>query len=134
VFLDLLTVAFSKEAIIALLERADVDRLLREQALSLSLSNPIQSKAAIQTGKLWAVDAFLMLEAANAPKGLIRIRLVDSHHGMRVLDANLLLEANTKRFPEQADALAKLAAQKLAGFKNDAKGIRFIAVAAMQSK
>ena len=37
-FLDFLTVAFGKQATIALLERAEVDRLLREQALSLSLS------------------------------------------------------------------------------------------------
>ena len=139
-FIDFLTIAFGKQPAIALLERAEVARLLREQELSLSLSNPIQSETAVKAGKLWSVDAFLMLEAVPVAKGpltkgvRVRIRLVDAHHGMKVLDSNLLLEADGKQYPEQAEALAKSAAQKLAGFKKDAQGMRLIGVAAMQSR
>ena len=135
-FMDLLMVAFAKQPSIALLERADVDRLLREQALSLSLSNPIQGPAAVKAGKIWAVDAFLMLEAVPTAKGppRLRIRLVDAHHGMKILDATWLLSGDGKQYPEQADTLALSATQKLAGFRKDAKGIRLVGVAAMQSR
>ena len=135
-FMDLLTVAFGKQPNIALLERADVDRLLREQALSLSLSNPTQGTAAVKAGKIWAVDAFLMLESLPTAKGppRLRIRLVDAHHGMKILDATWLLSGDGKQYPEQADTLALSATQKLAGFRKDAKGIRLVGVAAMQSR
>lgn len=131
-FLDFLAVAFTKQANIALLERAEIDRLLREQALSLSLSRD----AAVKAGKLWAVDAFLMLEAEGQAKGPMRIRtrLVDAHHGMKVFDIDLIVAADSKRYPEQADALAKSAAQKLATFRKDAKDVRLVGVAAIQSK
>lgn len=134
-FVDLLTVACSKQPALILLERDQVDRLHREQALSLSLSKPIQPETAVQAGKLWAVDAFLMLETDKGAKGPVRVRLrlVDAHHGMKVLDSNLLLEADGKRFPEQADALAKLTAQKLATFRKDAQGVRLIGVATIRS-
>src|SRR5262249_22742474 len=64
----------------------------------------------------------------------VRARLVDAHHGMKVFDIDLVLDADGKRFPEQADALAKSTAQKLASFKKGAKDVRLIGVAAIQSK
>ena len=57
---DLLHVSFPTNPPVVLLERAEVDRLLAEQALSLSASVSLTGSDLLQAGKLWSVDAFLL--------------------------------------------------------------------------
>src|SRR5258706_9164142 len=68
VFLDLVLIELGKQPDFALLERTDVNRLLREQALGLGISG----EQAVKAGRLWTADAFLMLEAST--NGATRVR------------------------------------------------------------
>jgi hypothetical protein len=85
-FLDVLMAAFNKYPDVALLERTEINKLLREQALNLSLSNTDW----IRAGKLLAADSFLMLESTSAEaKAFLRCRLVDTHYGFKLWDTSL---------------------------------------------
>jgi hypothetical protein len=109
-FLDLLLAAFNQHPEIALLERTEIDRLLREQALSLSLSNADMVKA----GKLLAADSLLMLESGvSEGKALLRCRLVNTSYGFKLWDTSLPFPAKPEEYQIQAGILARQATQKI---------------------
>ncbi len=66
----LLTAAFSKLAGVNLLERAELDRILRERALSATSATDI-----LQAARLLGADAVMFLEASGATKQIISARL-----------------------------------------------------------
>ena len=87
-FLDLLTVELSKQPDVELLERTQVRKLLHEQVLKLTMAGNIDSKEAVNVGRLWATDAFLMLEAVTTEtrSASVRVRLVETRQGLKLSD------------------------------------------------
>jgi hypothetical protein len=109
-FLDLLPTAFNKRSEIALLERNEIDKLLREQALSLSFS----SAEWVKTGKLWAADAFLILESTKSGStSLLHLRLTDARYGYKLWDVSIPFTSEPGEYRTQADRLASLTNRKI---------------------
>lgn len=128
--LDLLLVSFNNYPDISLVERTEVDKILREQSLSLSFSE----KNALQAGRIQFADAFLMLESAKSDKSaFVRIRLVETRYGLKLWDALTPLPAGPEA-KEQAQKLAEFAAGKLRNFNVDPTNLVLLGVAAIRSE
>jgi len=133
-FLDLLTVELSRQPDVVLLERTEVNKLFREQALGLSISGDINSKEAVNAGRLWATDAFLMLEAehkTNQKTATLRIRLVDTRYGLKLWDMFWPVETNATA---QAARLAIAVVPRLAKLTCRANEPITVAVSAFRSE
>jgi len=110
---SLLEVKLSQKQGIQLLERAEIDKLLQEQ--QLSVAGLLQRHSAVKVGRLLRVDAFLLLsteadkdQKQNGSK-LLRVRLVETAHGLRLLDSfeepdGAKLEDTVKRITEKVIA------------------------------
>jgi hypothetical protein len=90
--LDLTTVLLSKDAVLQLLDRAEVDRVLREQALSLA--GMVRAEDVVKAGQLLHVDLFAVLEGSltNESQASVSLGLVvfDAKTGVRYADSALL--------------------------------------------
>ena len=128
--LDLAVVELGKQPSLALLERADVNRRLREQSINLRTSGA----QAVQAGRLWAVDAFLMLELerkTNQQSSALRIRLVDTRYGLKLWDTFWPVETNA---PAQAGRLAAAVVARLTKLTCRANEPITVAVSAFRSE
>ena len=77
--LDLLTVSLSKQSAVALLERAEVDRVYREQALAAGAGDYVK------LGEVLGADGLLVLSSAKeAQAGEVSLRLVAVRPGVIV--------------------------------------------------
>jgi len=110
---SLLEVELSRKDNIQLLERAEIDKILQEQ--QLSVAGLLQRHSAVKVGRLLRVDAFLLLstEADKDQKQnrnkLLRVRLMETAHGLRLLDSfeepdGAKLEDTVKRITEKVIA------------------------------
>ncbi|MHC4864069.1 MAG: hypothetical protein ACYTEX_08300 [Planctomycetota bacterium] len=87
---SLLEAKLSEEPNVVLLERAEIDRILREQ--KLSLAGLLQRDTVVRVGRLLRADAFVLLSVADGEAGrrnekmLLRVRLVETAHGLRLFD------------------------------------------------
>lgn len=92
-FLDMLSVKISQQDDLALLERAEVERLLQEQEMALFAGTEhaeISATSAVATGRLLGVDLFLLLEAGGeGPARELRARFVDTRFGFKLDDIRL---------------------------------------------
>jgi uncharacterized protein (TIGR03435 family) len=130
-FLDVLLAAFNRYPDVALLERTEINRLLKEQALSLSLSNTDFVKA----GKLLAADSLLMLESgASEGQALLRCRLVDTHYGFKLWDTSLPFPAKPEEYQIQAEVLARQATQKISKIKLKPENLMMLGVSNFSSE
>ena len=112
-FLDLLMVELGKHAELALLERTEVAQLLREQSQSLLMSGPLKADDFVKAGRLWAADAFLMLQANPAKEGqFLRIKLIDTRYGLGLWDTTILLDKDLKNCAPQAEKVARSSSQR----------------------
>ena len=136
-FMDLMLVGLGNQPQLALLERTELTKLLREQALSLHMAEPVNSADAVKAGQLWAVDAFLMLEAgkpSDKKEIPVRVRLVDAHYGLKLWDGTILLSPNAAKYQESIDLVVKRSVQKLALLSHGAVGVVLVAVAPVRSE
>ena len=136
-FLDLMLVGLGNQPQLALLERTELAKLLREQTLSLRMGEPVKSADAVKAGQLWAVDAFLMLEAGKASDKKeipVRVRLVDAHYGLKLWDGSILLSPDTAKYQESIDLVVKRSVQKLALLSRGSTGVVLVAVAPVRSE
>jgi hypothetical protein len=130
-FIDSLLVAFNKYPEIKALERADIDKILKEQFLSLSLSNA----DAMKVGKLWAVDAFLMLELKKSGPGTsLRVRLVDTRYGFKIWDSSLAFSNRAEDLHAQARLLAGSAAQNIRKPRVNPKQLTILGVSSFRNE
>jgi len=114
-FLEWLLADLSRHPDVALLERTEIDKLLREQNLGLAISAQVNSANAVQAGRLWTVDAFVLLEAEK-PTGKqtpLRVRLVETRYGIKLWDFLLLLDEDPGKSQQQAGLLATVVPQHL---------------------
>ena len=136
-FLDLMLVGLGNQPQLALLERTELAKLLREQTLSLRMGEPVKSADAVKAGQLWAVDAFLMLEAgqpSDKKEIPVRVRLVDAHYGLKLWDGTILLSPDTAKYQESIDLVVKRSVQKLALLSQGSTGVVLVAVAPVRSE
>ncbi|MCP4152846.1 MAG: hypothetical protein GY757_34255 [bacterium] len=86
--LDMVTVFLSEKRNIKLVEREDMAQILKEQALNLSMTGNRARENIVNVGKLVKADGLLMFETGAPVKKFIpvRIRLVDSHYGIKLWD------------------------------------------------
>ena len=136
-FLDLMLVGLGNQPQLALLERTELAKLLREQALSLRMGEPVKSADAVKAGQLWAVDAFLMLEAgkpSDKKEIPVRVRLVDAHYGLKLWDGSILVSPDTTKYQESIDLVVKRSVQKLALLSRGSTGVVLVAVAPVRSE
>lgn len=133
-FMDLLLVAFGNYSEITLLERTEINKLLREHALALSMSGNID-KDVIKVGRLWATDAFLMLEVPKDSGSdiTVRIMLVDTHYGLKIWDSAFILNSQLKTYQNQAAILANATAQRLAKIRESSDNLIMIGVTTFRS-
>jgi hypothetical protein len=109
-FLDLLLVSFKRHPEIAILERTDVDRILKEQSLNLSFSD----SNVLQPGRIKATDAFLLLESNKLEKTeYLRIRLVDTRYGLKCWDTLIPFPSEKNRNDKPAEKLAEATSLKI---------------------
>jgi hypothetical protein len=127
-FVDFLTLALGQEPQVALLERGQVERILREQSLGMMLAGT----NAVRAGKLVAADAFLMLELQT--NQTVRVLLVDAHYGLRLWDVMFALTANPGDSEERARSLAKGTVFRLANFVCGTDTPRTVSVSAFRSE
>ena len=136
-FLDLMLVGLGNQPQLTLLERTELAKLLREQTLSLRMGEPVKSADAVKAGQLWAVDAFLMLEAgqpSDKKEIPVRVRLVDAHYGLKLWDGTILLSPDTAKYQESIDLVVKRSVQKLALLSRGSTGVVLVAVAPVRSE
>jgi len=72
---------------LVLVERAELDKVLREQALSAAAL--VDREALVKVGRLLRADGFVLLSLeaqAEEKPGLLRVRLAETGHGIRLLD------------------------------------------------
>jgi hypothetical protein len=84
---SLLEVQLSNNKNIKLLERAQIDKIMQEQ--QLSASGLLERTNAIKIGQLLRADAFVIITPENQTGqagDLIRVRVAQAAHGLRLLD------------------------------------------------
>ena len=84
---SLLEAQLSQTQSVKLLERAAIDKVLEEQRLSAA--GLLDRSTTIKIGKLLRADAFIILSLENHSQDandLIRVRLAETAHGLRLLD------------------------------------------------
>ena len=136
-FMDLMLVGLGNQPQLAMLERTELNKLLREQTLSLRMGEPVKSADAVKAGQLWAVDAFLMLEVgkpSDKKEIPVRVRLVDAHYGLKLWDGTILLSPDTAKYQESIDLVVKRSVKKLALLSQGATGVVLVAVAPVRSE
>jgi hypothetical protein len=112
---SLLEVRLSQREDIHLLERTEIDKILQEQ--KLNLAGLLERNTAVRVGRLIHADALLLLSIENHQgnkqneKALLRIRLVETAHGLRLLDSfeqsdSAKLEETAARIAENTVAVA----------------------------
>ena len=101
-----LEVALTEEKAVTLLERAEVEKILREQNLSASgLTDPA---TAVQVGKLLKAEALAIVSAQSAEgQGFIRLVICDTQCGARLSEDYVALEA-AKSEPAVVQVLAAI--------------------------
>jgi hypothetical protein len=85
--ISLLEVQLSNNKNIKLVERAQIDKILQEQ--QLSATGLLERNNTIKIGQLLRADAFIILSLENQTEkvgDLIRVRLAQTAHGLRLLD------------------------------------------------
>lgn len=127
-FVDFLTLALGHEPQVALLERGQVEQILREQSLEMMLAGT----NAVRAGKLVAADAFLMLELQT--NQTVRVRLVDAHYGLKLWDTMFALNTSANDSEERAQALAKGTVFRLANFTCGTDTPRTVSISAFRSE
>jgi hypothetical protein len=127
-FVDFLTLALGREPQVALLERRQVEQILREQSLGMMLTGT----NAVRAGKLVAADAFLMLELQT--NQTVRVLLVDAHYGLRLWDVMFTLATNPGDSEERARSLAKGTVFRLANFVCGTDAPRTVSISAFRSE
>ncbi|MHC4336337.1 MAG: hypothetical protein ACYSTG_00075 [Planctomycetota bacterium] len=106
---SLLEVKLSQREGIQLLERTQIDKILLEQ--KLSVAELVDREQLIKVGRLLRADGLLLLSIENGKdekkdkEGLLRVRLVETAHGLRLLDSFEQL-SNTKPL-ESAERIAE---------------------------
>ncbi len=101
---SLLEVELSQKEGINLLERAAIDKILQEQ--QLSAAGLLDRNTAIKIGKLLRADAFIILSLENQTQDandLIRIRVSETAHGLRLLDS--FEQSNNKNQQEAVERI-----------------------------
>lgn len=115
---SLLEVELSRIEGVKLLERAEIEKILAEH--QLSVAGLLDRSSAIKLGRLLRADAFLLLSAEDSKNrrtdrdGLLRTRLVETAHGLRLWDGFEPLDA--AKFTEIARRVTdevRAAAEKL---------------------
>ena len=93
-----------------LVERMEVRRIIREQSLTMTPGDGIYLADAVTLGRLAAADLFLLVESAplQKEKGTtsLRLRLIESHHGLKLADSAWVLDAG-HRAEEHAASIAR---------------------------
>ena len=136
VFLDLLLVAFGNKEGVKLLERQEMDKLLREHELAVSLGGKVDAKEAVRVGRLTASDTILMLDMADesGSQGRLRSRLVDAHLGLKIWDSYLILGSDAADQQHQAEELARKIAWKLSHFHLGKAGSILVSLGTFRSE
>ena len=83
--LDLAEAELGSEAKIELLERRQIERVLREQ--KLSLSGLVEANQIVAAGKLLSVDLFAVVETAAGGKEVLGLIVFQAQTGVRLWDA-----------------------------------------------
>lgn len=108
-FAELFWVHIAETPGVDLVEREQIDKVLKEHELSLSLADWTDSADTVKAGKLLRADVLLMFEAGRSLETQIpiRLRLVKTRYGMKYWDSAFLLNPGEKNHPRQADEIAQ---------------------------
>ena len=116
--LDLAEAELGSEAKIELLERRQIERVLREQ--KLSLSGLVEANQIVAAGKLLSVDLFAVVETAAGGKEVLGLIVFQAQTGVRLWDAPLPA-GDTKQV---AKALASGVHQAVEKFRSTSRQIQ----------
>lgn len=113
---DLSLAKLSTEPGIQLLERAAIERVLREQALSLS--GLVDAGTAVKVGQLLAVDVLGIIDSAPAAKSSIGLVVFDAASGVRLADIVFSQTELEAQAAETAAVVRSALAKWRAGLRN----------------
>lgn len=106
-FIDMLTVFLTGKRGVELVERSQIKDILDQQAISLSLGSNTDAADIVRAGKLLSAHGLIMLEAGKPAGGYypLRVRLVDTRFGFKVVDTHVLLKQDFSGLEEILEIL-----------------------------
>jgi tetratricopeptide (TPR) repeat protein len=112
--MDILLIELSNDPNITLLEREKIKQILSEQKISLSLTEKLTSNDIVKTGQILAADSILMLQnETKEENNYLRLRLVETRNGMKLIDSNLSMKINSSELMEKAKLIAQSTIQHI---------------------
>jgi len=127
-FIDLVYLSFEKYPEIILLERMEIEKILREHAINKSFS-----VKELVAGKFLTTDGFLMLERDKLKESVfLRIRLVETKYGFKLSDFSIPFPSGKADYKTLADKISQMIREKIKKIKDIKKenlivvGISFI--------
>jgi hypothetical protein len=134
-FVEVFWVRLGETPGVQLVEREQIEKVLKEQALALSFDDESERVQAVKAGKLMSADILVMLEAGKPTQGQIpiRFRLVETRYGLKFWDTAFWLDQTERSHPEHAEELAKRIAPRLSAMSEDSNCV-FIGVGTFRSE
>ncbi len=113
--LDLATAFLSEKRNIQLVERSDLDEILKEQALQLSMHTENDPEKMVRLGKLVKADALLMFETGEDSGAYtpLRLRLVGTQSGNKVWDDTIFVKKNLTSLEADVNVIIDRAISRL---------------------
>lgn len=125
--LDLALAEFKGSKDIEVLERAQIDRVLREQEFSLGNRTP-DAERAVKAGQLLRVDLFAVLEGGG-PKQPYGVVVFDAQTGVRYADAAVI----ASNIVSAARGTAKAIQQATEKFRRRSRNLRTVGVLSVRN-
>lgn len=108
-FIDLVYLSFKKYPEIILLERMEIEKILKEHAINKSFS-----VKELIAGKFLATDGFLMLEIDKLKgRPFLRIRLVETKYGFKLFDTSIPFPLKKAEYKILAEKISKIIREKV---------------------
>ncbi|HOK55869.1 MAG TPA: hypothetical protein PLF90_00870 [bacterium] len=111
---DFIYFSFNNYPEIALIEREEIEKIFKEQQISISFSG----ENVIEVGKLLFADSFLMIELRQKEKkNYIRFQLVETHYGIKLWSSSMLLPDSKGEYGKIAEDISKVVSQRIKRIK-----------------
>jgi len=123
--LDLAITEFSHSKTIEVLERAQIEQVLREQEVSLG-NGVADAERAVKAGRLLRADLFAVLEGGG-PQQPFGVVVFDGQTGVRYVDT-ALVASNAVSAAREVASVVELAAQKLQRRSTDLRTVGVLSV------
>ncbi len=134
-FSQFLWINISEQSNILVVEREQINKILKEQMLNLQFGDDSDTEHFVKAGKILGADFLLMFESGESAQGQVpvRFRLVETRYGMKFWDYGLLLDKEEKNHHAQAKEISETIISRLQA-KNKYGNFTYVAIGAFRSE